>query len=334
MAKDRVANPFEDTTRMSPAPGPQGGEDNAAYLVVLAGSNVGEMYKVEKERTIMGRGETVDIRLFDEGISREHAQVVQEVGREGAATQNILEDMGSTNGTFCNGTRVQRQVLADGDKILLGSTTILKFSYQDKLDEMFQRQMSESALRDGLTKAFNKRYFTERLEGEYLYAVRHEEPLSLLFLDIDHFKKINDVHGHPAGDHVLVHLAKLVMGALRNEDIFVRYGGEEFAVISRGTEAAEAQELAERVRHAVEEHQFIYDGKSIPVTISVGVARAPRVDLGSPAEFVALADETMYVAKRSGRNRVCMAPPPESRLPELDEEDESKTVPDVTVPKP
>ncbi|HSZ83886.1 MAG TPA: GGDEF domain-containing protein [Polyangia bacterium] len=305
MAKSRVANPFEDTTRMAPAPGPQAGEGNAAYLVVLAGSNVGEMYKVEKDRTVMGRGESVDIRLFDEGISREHAQVVQEKIEGG--TQSVLEDMGSTNGTFCNGARVQRQILAEGDKILLGSTTILKFSYQDKLDEMFQRQMSESALRDGLTKAFNKRYFTERVESEYLYAVRHDTPVSLMFIDIDHFKRINDVHGHPAGDYVLVELAKLAHGCLRNEDIFSRYGGEEFAVISRGTDLAEAQSLAERLRRAVEDYAFSFEGKSISVTISVGIARAPRADVASPAELVAVADETMYTAKRSGRNRVCVA---------------------------
>jgi diguanylate cyclase (GGDEF)-like protein len=306
MAKRKVANPFEDTTRMSfRAPGPKVGEGNAAYVVVLAGSNVGEMYKVEKDRTVMGRGEHVDIRLFDEGISREHAQVVLEKGDAGS--RNILEDMGSTNGTFCNGTRVQRQVLADGDKILLGSTTILKFTYQDKLDQMFQRQMSESALRDGLTKAFNKRYFAERLESEYAYAVGHDAPLSLLFVDIDHFKRINDVHGHPAGDYVLIELAKLAHGVLRNEDVFARYGGEEFAVISRATDIDQAQPLAERLRKAVEEHAFSYEGKAIPVTISVGVARAPSAGVGSPAEFIALADETMYTAKRSGRNRVCCA---------------------------
>jgi diguanylate cyclase (GGDEF)-like protein len=305
MAKSKVANPFEDTTRMSPAPGPQFGERNAAYVVVLAGSNVGEMYKVEKERTVMGRGENADIRLFDEGISREHAQVVLEKGDGGS--RNILEDMGSTNGTFCNGTRVQRQILSDGDKILLGSTTILKFTYQDKLDEMFQRQMSESALRDGLTKAFNKRYFAERLESEYGYAVGHDAPMSLMFLDIDHFKRINDVHGHPAGDYVLIELAKVAHGVLRNEDVFARYGGEEFAVISRATDLDEAEPLAERLRKAVEEHAFSYEGKAIPVTISAGVARAPHAAVASSAEFIALADETMYTAKRSGRNRVCVA---------------------------
>jgi diguanylate cyclase (GGDEF)-like protein len=303
MARDHVANPLEDTTRMAPAPGPQGGEENAAYVVVLAGSSLGEMFKIENERTVMGRGDKVDIRLVDEGISREHAQLV----REDAAI--VLEDLGSTNGTFCNGVRVQRQPLSDGDKILLGSTTILKFSYHDKLDEMFQRQMSESALRDGLTKAFNKRYFSERLDTEYQYAVRNDAPLSLLFLDIDHFKKINDERGHQAGDYVLVELAALVTNALRNEDIFARYGGEEFAIISRGTEVDEAAAFAERLRRAVEEHEFVYDGHRIRVTISVGVARAPRAGVHAPNELIGVADETMYAAKRSGRNRVCVAPP-------------------------
>jgi diguanylate cyclase (GGDEF)-like protein len=134
--------------------------------------------------------------------------------------------------------------------------------------------------------------------------------MSLMFLDIDHFKHINDVHGHPAGDYVLVELAKLAHGALRNEDIFSRYGGEEFAVISRGTELAEAEVLAERLRRAVEEHVFSYEGKSIAVTISVGVAHAPRQSIASSGELVAAADETMYAAKRAGRNRVCCAVPP------------------------
>jgi two-component system, cell cycle response regulator len=303
MTRDRVANPLDDTTRMAPAQeaGPPDAQPAAACLVVLSGSNVGEMYRIEKAQVVIGRGDKVDLRLVDDGISREHVRLSQEEGRI------VLEDLGSTNGTYCNGQRVTRQPLAEGDKILIGSTTILKFGYQDKLDEMFQRQMSESALRDGLTRAFNKRYFTDRIESEFQYAIRHRTPLSLIFLDIDHFKKINDQHGHQAGDHVLAQLSTLVMSMLGEEETFARYGGEEFAVVARGLELEAASELSERLRAAVEAHPFEFQSTSLPVTISVGVARAPGAGLGSSGDLVARADEAMYAAKRSGRNRVCSA---------------------------
>ncbi|HVV52456.1 MAG TPA: GGDEF domain-containing protein [Polyangia bacterium] len=304
MTRDRVANPLDDTTRMAPAQaeGQADGQPAAAYLVVLSGSNVGEMYRLEKDQVVVGRGDKVDLRLVDDGISREHARLSRDGGRV------VLEDLGSTNGTFCNGVRVQRHLLAEGDKILIGSTTILKFSWKDKLDEMFQRQMSESALRDGLTRAFNKRYFLDRLEGEFQYALRHGAPLSLIFLDIDHFKKINDVHGHQAGDQVLSQLATLVMSMLGEEQTFARYGGEEFAVLARGVELEAAATLSERMRAAIEAHPFTFAAGTIPVTVSVGVARAPGPGMSAAGDLVARADEAMYAAKRGGRNRVCLAP--------------------------
>ena len=304
MTRDRVANPLDDTTRTATAPEVPvhaDGQPPAAYLVVLSGSSVGEMFRVDKDRVVIGRGDKVDLRLIDEGISREHAQILKE------GNQLLLEDLGSTNGTFCNGEKVQRHPLAEGDKILLGSTTILKFSYQDRLDEMFQRQMSESALRDGLTRAFNKRYFTERIDSEFQYANRHRTPLALLFIDIDHFKRINDVHGHQAGDFVLTQLATLLMSMLGEEEVFARYGGEEFAIVARGSESGAAAELSERMRAAVAAHPFAHDGANIPVTVSIGVAFAPAPGLASAADLVARADETMYAAKRAGRNRVCVA---------------------------
>jgi diguanylate cyclase (GGDEF)-like protein len=221
----------------------------------------------------------------------------------------VLEDLGSTNGTYCNGARVSRQPLAEGDKILLGSTTILKFSYQDQLEEAFQRQMSESALRDGLTRAYNKRYFGERIESELQYSIRHTLPVSLIFLDIDHFKRINDVHGHQAGDHVLVQLSALAMSMLGEDEVFARYGGEEFAIIARGMDAAVAAELAERLRVAVEAHRFVFGDAPIPVTISVGVSYAPGLAIATTIDFVARADEALYAAKRAGRNRVVVAQP-------------------------
>ncbi|MES1209778.1 MAG: GGDEF domain-containing protein [Pseudomonadota bacterium] len=301
MTRDRVANPLDDTTRMAPAPQADAQESASATLLVLSGSNVGEMYRIDKDAIVVGRGDRVDVRLVDDGISREHIRLTK------AGESIELEDLGSTNGTYCNGQRVQRQLLAEGDKILLGSTTILKFSYQDKLDEMFQRQMSESALRDGLTRAYNKRYFIDRIDTELQYAVRHGAPLALIFLDIDHFKKINDAHGHPAGDHVLTQLATLAMSMLGDDAMLARYGGEEFAILARGTELAAAAELSERLRAAVASHAFAFGGQAIPVTVSVGVARAPDPAIASTGDLVARADEAMYAAKRGGRNRVVVA---------------------------
>jgi two-component system cell cycle response regulator len=283
---------------------PEGGKRDRAYLVVLAGASVGEMYKIEGDKTIIGRGQRAQIRLLDDGISREHAQLVILNDRV------VLQDLGSTNGTYCNGLKVEaNKELVDGDKILVGSTTILKFTYHDNLDEIFQKQMYESALRDGLTKAFNKKYFTDRLESEFTFAIRHVAPLTLVLFDIDHFKKVNDTHGHQAGDHVLSEISTLLTAALRAEDVFARYGGEEFAVICRGSDLMQGQVVAERMRKAVEQNKFVFEGTHIPVTISVGVAGLPDPAVKDAAELVSLADQSLYKSKHAGRNRVTLHKP-------------------------
>ncbi len=274
-----------------------------AYLMVLAGSNVGEMYKLDKP-LIMGRGQVADIRVSDEGISRQHARV--HPSDDGVK----VEDLESTNGTFVNGVRIEGQVLLkDGDKIQLGSTTILKFSYQDQLEEQFQKQMYESALRDGLTKLFNRRYFLDRLENEFAYMQRHRTSLALLIFDIDFFKKINDTHGHSAGDYVLTALAAGLSRSVRTEDVFARYGGEEFVFLCRGIDLAGGARFAERMRAAVLNHRFVYEGQAIPVTISIGVAAVPDPRIQEPPQLVSLADEALYRAKAQGRNRVVSAEP-------------------------
>jgi diguanylate cyclase (GGDEF)-like protein len=294
----------EERTQLFHAPPAQaGGKRDRAYLVVLAGASVGEMYKVEGDRTVIGRGQKAQIRLFDDGISREHAQLVIEDG------SIYLQDLGSTNGTFCNGLKVDRKQLIDGDKILVGSTTILKFTYHDNLDEMFQKQMYESALRDGLTKAFNKKYFTDRLESEFTFATRHASSLALVLFDIDHFKQVNDTFGHQAGDHVLSEISKLLSGALRAEDVFARYGGEEFAVICRGNDEIQAQVVGERLRKAVEGHRFVHEGRPIPVTISVGIAVLPNPAVKDATDIVSFADQALYKSKNAGRNRVTIHEP-------------------------
>ena len=273
-------------------------ERDRPYLIVLAGPNVGEMYPVEGAESFVGRGTNATIRLGDDSISRRHVRIVVD-------GQDVrIEDLGSANGTILNGERVAAAPLRDGDKIQLGSTTILKFTYHDKLEEAFQRQMYDSALRDGLTKVFNKKHMLDRLTAEFAFARRHQTPLAVVMIDIDHFKNVNDTCGHLAGDHVLSKLAATVQAVLRTEDVFGRYGGEEFAILCRGAAPLAAGIVAERVRATVEQTSFAHEGRTIPVTASLGVAGYPAVAAINPDELIRVADEALYEAKRSGRNRV------------------------------
>ena len=278
-------------------------ERDRAYLIVLAGTNVGEMFKVEAGVTI-GRGRTADVRLLDDGISREHASIRVE------GDSVTIRDLGSSNGTYCNGVPIQVQELRDGDKIQVGRTTILKFTYHDDLDESFQRQMYDSALRDGLTTAFNKRYFMERLTSEMTFALRHEVPLSILMMDIDHFKEVNDEYGHLAGDAVLRELGVAFGRTVRNEDVFARYGGEEFGVICRATPQVQAAHLAERIRRVAEELNVRYNHRQLPITVSIGVAGLPDTIASDAKELISTADRALYAAKHAGRNRVVVGIPP------------------------
>jgi two-component system cell cycle response regulator len=211
---------WDAETGVGDIPGPEltSGRDRA-YLIVLSGLNVGEMFRIGDRDVFVGRAQDCEVQVSDDGVSRRHALV------RGAKTEIWLEDTQSRNGTFVNGERVTRQRLVDGDKIQIGAATVLKFTYSDDLDETFQRRMYESALRDPLTKAFNKRYFLDRLESEFRFARRHEVPLSLVLMDIDHFKSVNDNHGHIVGDQVLVAFARRIHDVIRNEDVFARYCG-------------------------------------------------------------------------------------------------------------
>jgi len=294
---------WDDITRVQkdpPGPAKARTSRDQAYLIVLAGSAMGEMFKVSNNPTIIGRGQTAHIRMMDEGISREHCNIQIE------GEHLVLHDLGSTNGTFCQGARVDRHVLEDGDKILVGSSTVLKFTYHDSLDELFQRQMYESALRDDLTKTFNKKYFTDRLESEYAFAMRTKSPLSLVAFDLDHFKEVNDTYGHPVGDVALAEVAHVVSVLIRAEDIFARVGGEEFAVICRATDRAAAQSVAERMRQTVAAHKISSENKIIRVAISAGTASIPDPRITDPQGLIAAADRALYEAKRAGRNRVCV----------------------------
>ncbi|MDQ3267099.1 MAG: GGDEF domain-containing protein [Myxococcota bacterium] len=276
---------------------PPGQQKRHPYFIVINGTtSVGRSFKLSGQMLI-GRS-AADITLEDNGISRRHAQVTVEP--DGSVT---VADLQSTNGTFFNGDRLEVRRLEDGDKVQFGNTTVLKLSYQDSLDEALQRNLYESATRDGLTKVYNKKFLLEVLEKEVAYAVRHQLPLALVMLDVDFFKKVNDTHGHPAGDYVLVKLSQVIQQVIRTEDVLARYGGEEFAVVLRQSGAAAAAVCAERIRSGVAAAEFSFNGVLIPVTISAGVASASD-RLGQPQQLIEEADRLLYRAKQGGRNRV------------------------------
>jgi len=272
----------------------------SACLIVVSGkTSVGKMFKLDRQEMTIGRSNDAEIMLDDEGVSRRHAKIV--VRADGSVQ---LVDLNSTNGTFNNGDKIDVVALHDGDKIQIGSATILKFSYQDSLDEALQKNLYESATRDGLTHIYNKKYFIDTLRKEFAYCLRHRVPLSLLMVDIDHFKRINDTYGHQAGDYALSRLSTRILDAVRAEDVFARYGGEEFVVLLREAPEDKAFILAERLRRLVETTDFTYNGQQMKVTVSIGIATLQDADYTDTDAFIAAADKHLYRAKQAGRNRV------------------------------
>lgn len=174
-------------------------------------------------------------------------------------------------------------------------------------------RLKSIGLTDPLTCIKNRRYFEQRLLEEVADAMRHQQTLSCMFLDVDHFKRINDELGHQTGDLVLREIARLVNSQLRSSDVFARYGGEEFVVLLPNTTDRQAGEIAERIRCAVAEYLFpMPPANSWQVTISIGMSVLPLCEEvrsfdDQAKEFVAVADQALYEAKRLGRNRVVHA---------------------------
>ncbi len=266
------------------------------YLVVLTGSDMGKLCSIEREICV-GRSPIADLYLNGGGISRLHCRICIEDG------QYMLEDLDSRNGTYIEGNRIDSHRLQNGDRIWLG-TTVLKFVLCDPVEEAFTVQMTHWAFRDSLTGAYSKRYLLDRIDEEVLQARQSHSPLSLLVLDLDHFKQINDRYGHLAGDYVLIRFAEQISQRLQENHLFIRYGGEEFVIMAPGSDRLQAIELADRLRAATEAMTLLFDDQSIAVTVSVGLATLPDDQVETPMDLIALADRALYQAKSRGRNCV------------------------------
>lgn len=274
-----------------------------ASLTMLNGRHAGAVYEVDEGITTIGRDPSVHIQIVDSGLSRRHARIIGDAG------VYSIEDLGSTNGTFLNCVRVTgAEPIASGARIQIGETTVLRFSLQDKLEQEAANRLYELSVRDPLTKLHNRRHLDERLAGEFAYALRHKTALTVLVVDVDHFKRINDTYGHSAGDDVLRALAVVLQNMVRAEDVVARLGGEEFVVLARGIDDRGTEVFAERLRSAVEAMHIQWERNELRVTVSVGVAHGEgRRPYASPAAMVAAADGALYQAKHGGRNQVVVA---------------------------
>lgn len=273
-----------------------------ASLLMMAGPRVGESYALTANTSVIGRAADAEISLDDHGLSRRHCVIVQ--GEAGF----LMQDLGSKNGVIVNGTPMTERLLQEGDRIALGSNVLLKFVLQDEIEEQFQERLLESLTTDSTTGAYNRRFFVHRLRAECSYARRHSQDLALLFVDLDHFKGVNDTFGHPAGDHVLREVVKILKDGVRVEDVVSRYGGEELTVMLRGTSSDGALLVAERLRQTIAQHRFEHQGLRIPVTVSIGLASLTPNVCDTPQDLVQAADEALYRAKHEGRNRTVVAP--------------------------
>lgn len=281
----------------------QKAKDQEACLIIIRGTPQGHRFFISQGSMSIGRDPTADIQVADQSISRKHASISLE--SDGA----YLTDLKSSNGTFINGKKLglgERVRLSKEDMIKMGNT-ILKFLPKGELEILFYGNLGSAAHTDSLTQIYNKGYLVEALEAEFKRARALGQPLSVLFFDLDHFKKINDTYGHAGGDFVLKEICQLVKTRqLRPKDVFARYGGEEFVIVLGQTPIDSASQIAEQIRKMIADHSFEFQNQKIPVSTSIGVAEISSQLIGAP-QLLEIADKALYEAKRSGRNKVVLA---------------------------
>jgi len=271
-----------------------------AALLVIDGSLSGTLFDLIEPLISCGRSSDNSIPLLCPGISRVHCHLK----RLNNGNYSIRDNQ-SKNGTFLNNQKVQTESeLKKGDIIKLGTLTI-KYIPQGDLERLTYEKLYLEATTDQLTGCYNKSYFVSFVDLQINKSKIDKAPLSLIFFDIDFFKKLNDTYGHDAGDYVLNELSQVIRNqGIRDEnDFFARYGGEEFAVLLLKTNLNKGVEIAERIRSLVEKHNFSYEGTPIQVTISLGVANW-NPQISTAKELLKIADQAMYRSKHNGRNTV------------------------------
>lgn len=308
----RIIKDTEEMTIMDPGkrrrgkiPAVDGEPGFSTGFTVIHGSEVdfGKHFNFSQSPIYIGRDKTNSICLEDEKVSKVHCEVSFIQNRD--LEQVIIKDLDSTNGTYVNGELIKQAVLKSGDKIDIGDT-VLRFNYNDDLEEQYHSKLFTFAATDALTGLYNRRYTINELDNQTKIARRNNRIFSLIIIDIDDFKQINDAHGHLAGDDYLKKFAFVLNRALREQDTCGRIGGEEFLVILPETTLEGAINLASRIREQIEKTELIMQGRVIKTTISAGISQFDRHAFEG-REILKMADMALQKAKRSGKNAIVSA---------------------------
>ncbi len=257
-----------------------------------------KMVRLTQRKTTLGREPSNDLFCDDSSISRQHASILKD--EQGF----MIEDQGSTNGTFLNGEQIDQRRLNDGDQIQVGNH-IFKFLAGDSIESQYHETMYSMMTKDGLTNVYNKRYLVDALSRELERAKSFGRPFSFVIMDIDYFKNFNDTYGHLAGDEVLQEFARRNQALCGPNQVFARFGGEEFAMLLIETKLDDAAQIAEQARATVAGQPFHCCAGDLNVTASFGVAQYDAQRHANFSELIEEADRRLYLAKENGRNQVC-----------------------------
>lgn len=287
----------DDTTRVTALNSVGAGSGGTDCLIEIYGRHLGRKYDLHENICMIGRDPQNNIVLESDSVSRRHAVL------EMADNGRTLRDLGSTNGSYLNDIQVRSALLSNGDLVKIGDT-IFKYLVGANIESMYHEEIYNMTISDGLTQISNKRHFQEYLEKEFARARRYKRDLALIMFDLDFFKRINDDFGHLTGDYVLKEIAVAVKPRIRAEELFARFGGEEFVVVLPEASLSQAELFAEDLRMLIQSHPFEFERQALCVSVSLGIGIISEV-MRSPEDLIKEADLNLYQAKRNGRNRVC-----------------------------
>jgi diguanylate cyclase (GGDEF)-like protein len=289
-------------------------------LQVVDGPRVGSLFRfnpTEENTVTIGRTSDSQFVLAHPTLSRTHAKFTWI--RVGPDYHLLVEDLNSTNGTAVNGNRIDSAFLNDGDRINVGDV-MLKFQMLSCSELAERDRLVAKATRsetDPLTGLGTRHYMSEVVPKLFSECEARAIPISLLIMDLDHFKQVNDTFGHQAGDEVLKAASRIVTTQIRASDVAIRFGGEEMLVFLPGSNVGGARLVAERVRCAISAFDASAISPTLRISVSIGVAQ--RLPTESLEELTRRADESLYKAKHGGRNRVVadltVAPPAPAAAP-------------------